>query len=183
MDEREAVDRLRRGDIGGLESLVDRYYVRAVRTALLITRDRPLAEDAAQEAFIRAYERIEGFDPSRQFGPWLLRIVANGALNAVARHGRESSLDAGSLDALHPAMRALADLAPSPEAVLEQAELRERVRAALDALPPEQRHAIVLRYYLDMSEEDMASELHSPRGTVKWRLHAARKRLHTLLRS
>ena len=75
--ERAAVDVLRRGDIAGLEILVRLHQVRAVRAAYLVTRDRALAEEVVQEAFVRAYDRIDQFDPGRPFAPWLLRSVVN----------------------------------------------------------------------------------------------------------
>jgi RNA polymerase sigma-70 factor, ECF subfamily len=69
MEERKAVERLKRGDVGGLEVLVSRYHTRAVRAAYLIVHDRSLAEDVTQGAFVRAYERIGRFDADRPFGP------------------------------------------------------------------------------------------------------------------
>jgi RNA polymerase sigma-70 factor (ECF subfamily) len=76
----------------------------------------------------------------------------------------------------------LADPAPGPDDLVEAAEIRQIVWNALGKLPPAQRAAIVLRYYLDLSGAEMADELACPPGTVKWRLYAARKRLRTLLR-
>lgn len=70
MDERRAVERLKGGDPGGLEALVKAHQVRAVRAAYLICRDRPLAEDVVQGAFVKAYEKIKTFDEGRPFGPW-----------------------------------------------------------------------------------------------------------------
>jgi RNA polymerase sigma-70 factor (ECF subfamily) len=72
MDERGAIERLQNGDVSGLELLVRRYQVRAVRTAYLVTRDQSLAEDVVQAAFVKAYERIGQFEARRSFGPWFL---------------------------------------------------------------------------------------------------------------
>ncbi len=176
MEEQKAIARLKRGDIGGLKALVHKYQVQAVRTAYLITRDRALAEDTVQAAFLRACERIGQFDAGRPFGPWFLRSVANDAVKSVTRSKRQISLETGSLADL------LADPNPGPAQVAEAADLRQTVWDALGKLPPAQRAAIVLRYYLGLSEAEMASELACPPGTVKWRLHAARKRLRRLLR-
>ncbi|MGJ3239076.1 MAG: sigma-70 family RNA polymerase sigma factor [Anaerolineae bacterium] len=77
----------------------------------------------------------------------------------------------------------LVDDNPSPDALLESDENTQLVRDALDQLSPEQRAAVVMRYYLDMSESDMAKALDTPKGTVKWRLHAARRQLKRLLNS
>ena len=182
MEEQEAIARLKRGDIGGLEALVRQYQVQAVRTAYLIIRDRALAEDIVQAAFLRTYERIGQFDAGRPFGPWFLRSVVNDALKAAARRKRQVSPEAGPEGEGASLANLLADPGPGPADLLEAAETREAVWSALGKLPPAQRAAIVLRYYLDLSEAAMADELACPPGTVNWRLHAARERLRTLLR-
>lgn len=69
--ERSAIARLKAGDIGGLAALVEMFQVQAIRTAYLISRDRSLAEDITQAAFIRAYQRIDQFDADASFGPWV----------------------------------------------------------------------------------------------------------------
>ena len=182
MDEAEAIERLRRGDIAGLELLVRRYQTTALRAAQLVTRDRALAEDVVQAAFIRAYERIGKFDTARPFGPWFLRSVVNAAVQATAREsrwkvgGHEPEVQAAVL------LAAPQDPGPGPEAALETAETRSELRTALNRLAPAQRAAVVLRYYLDLNEAEMVAHLASPRGTIKRRLHDARERLRTLLR-
>ena len=178
MDERGAIDRLKRGDIGGLEALVRTHQARAVQAAYLILRDRSAAEDVAQNAFVRAYEGIGTFDASRPFGPWFMRVVVNDAVKAAAR--RERTVPLGSDDA--PAAWLL-DPDKGPQELAEEAEQRERVWAALAKLPPAQRAAVVQRYYLGMSEAEMARGGEgSPPGTIGWRLHAARRALSRALR-
>jgi DNA-directed RNA polymerase specialized sigma24 family protein len=88
MDEREAIERLKGGDVGGLESLMELYYTRAVRTAYLIARDRAMAEDVAQGAFVKAYEKSGQFDADRPFGPWFMKIVVNDAVKASKKRER-----------------------------------------------------------------------------------------------
>jgi RNA polymerase sigma-70 factor (ECF subfamily) len=177
MNERKAITRLKSGDIGGLETLVRAYQVRAVRAAALITHDSALAEDIVQAAFIRAYERIHQFDEARPFGPWFLRSVVNDAVKAATRRRPFTSLDLPPADE----SAALVDAAPGPEALIEQAETQQAVWQALGQLPPEQRAAIVLKYYLGLSEAEIAAGQDCPPGTVKWRLHSARDRLRDLL--
>lgn len=180
MEERDAVARLKRGDPGGLEGLVRRHQVRAMRAAYLVTRDRALAEDVVQAAFLRAYERIDQFDADRPFGPWFLRIVVNDALKATARRERHVSLDEAS--AGESAVAALLrDPNPDPATLAEAEATRRAVWDALGKLPAPQRAAIVMRYYLGLDEAEVAGLQACPPGTVKWRLHAARKRLRTLL--
>lgn len=175
-----AVRQLKRGDIGGLEALVKRYQVEAVRTAYLITRDLMLADDIMQGAFLRVYEAIDQFDEKRAFAPWFMRIVANATVKAVTREPHMISLN-GVGDEVE-LENVLPDVAFGPEHLYEETELRQLVWDALEGLSPEQRAAIVLRYYHDMSEREMATVLDVSQGTVGWRLHAARKRLGGLLR-
>jgi RNA polymerase sigma-70 factor, ECF subfamily len=179
VDETAAIARLKQHDIGGLELLVQRYQVQAVRTAYLVTRDRALAEDIVQAAFLRAYERIHQFDADRPFGPWFLQSVVHDAVKASTRRERQTSFD--DVDDERAPHTWLADPAPGPEDLLVAGETREAIWAALAALSPAQRAAVVQRYYLGRSEADMAAAIGSPAGTIKWRLHAARKRLQDLL--
>ncbi len=176
MDEKEAVRRLKRGDLSGLEALVELYQLQAVRVACLITGDRALAEDIVQAAFIRAGERIDQFDDRRPFGPWFLRSAVNAAFKAAGQQKRLVSLDQedGAIE--------LTDPAPLPEALVEARETSLAVWQALQQLPPPQRAAIVMRYYLGMSEAEITRTLGGPLGTLKWWLHAARQKLAKLLR-
>src|SRR5664279_5956569 len=118
--ERAAIASLQAGDIGGLAALVEAYQLQAIRTAYLIVRDRPLAEDITQSAFIRAYERIAQFDSDASFGPWFLRSVANDAIKAVERGRRTDSLDNDVDEGGQTTV--LIDPTAGPEALLEQAE-------------------------------------------------------------
>jgi RNA polymerase sigma-70 factor (ECF subfamily) len=176
MQESEAIALLRRGDIGGLEKLVEMYYVEAVRTAYLVTRDRPLAEDIAQAAFLRVYERIHQFQAERPFAPWFFRSVVNDAL-MTERWKRHATIDSKS--GAEEAM--LATREPAPDDLLVAAETSEAIWDALGKLTAEQRAVIVMRYYVGLSEAEMSSRLDLPRGTVKSRLHTARQRLRHLL--
>jgi RNA polymerase sigma-70 factor, ECF subfamily len=176
LTDKRAVSRLQAGDIGGLETLVGRYHTQAMQSAYLILRDRALAEDVAQTAFVNAYERIHTFDNTRPFRPWFMRTVVNLALK-VAAGKRDLSLDA------HTEESGL-DLPAHDQnvaAVLEAAETREEIVAALHKLSPDQRAAVVMRYFLDLSDADAARELDVPAGTIRRRLHDARKRLRALL--
>lgn len=173
-----ALMRLRQGDIDGLSVLVEEYQVQATRIAYLITRDKALAEDVAQSAFLRVYERIHQFEMQRDFAPWFFRIVANAAVQIAQREQRQVSLendDGISLADILP------DSLPSPDEQAERSELREAVWEALGELPPKQRAAVVLHYYFDMKESELAEETHAKPGTVRWRLHTGREHLRVLL--
>ena len=182
MEDQTAIARIKQGDLDCLESLVERYQARAVQAACLILSDRPLAEDVAQAAFIKAVERIRQFDETRPFAPWFFRIVVNDALKATRRQKRTVALEDGPDDG--PTSRLARYLtAPGllPHQQIEQDELRRDVLAAVRSLPPEQRAVITMRYFLDLSEADMSARLDRPPSTIKWWLREARKRLRSLL--
>jgi RNA polymerase sigma-70 factor, ECF subfamily len=179
MDELQAIRRLKNGEIGGLEILITRYQAKAVRTAYLVTQNEPMAEDVVQEAFVRFYQRARYFDEARPFEPYFLRSVVNLALNtlekehAAARFNEEWEASG---------LQNLLARAVSVEAQVEYAQLQTEIARALQNLSPRQRAAVVLRYYLEMSEKEMTEALAIAPGTVKWLLNAARSRLRALLR-
>lgn len=179
MDERRAVDRLKDGDIGGLEILVWLHQVQTTRAAYLILRDRSLAEDVVQSAFVKFYEKIKRFDVERPLAPYFMKIVVNDAVKTAKRRERTVSFPDESAEDWSVEF---ADPEVGPQELAQASEDRQRVWAALEKLPPTQRAAIVERYYLGMTEAEMSQSGASPPGTIKWRLHAARKRLAKLLR-
>jgi RNA polymerase sigma-70 factor (ECF subfamily) len=178
MDDREAIRRMKNGEIGGLEALVDRYQVRAARAAFFVTHDEALAEDIVQETFIRLYQRIRHFDETRSIEPYLMRSVVNAALNAIRRDKRSLSLDADPAT-----VESLLAQAASVESQVEFAQLTNEILQALSKLSSRQRAVIVQRYYLEMGEQEMAQALEVAPGTIKWLLNAARARLRELLGS
>jgi RNA polymerase sigma-70 factor (ECF subfamily) len=179
--EEEAINRLNRGDIGGLEMLVRAYQVKAVRAAYLVIQDKGLAEDVVQNAFLRIYDRIKQFDKNRAFSPWFFRIVMNDAVKAVRRNGREISWERQFEDGKFSLDELVAEDILGPSEEIERAELRKVVAEALEKLPPEQRAVVVMYYFLGMSEAEVVEEMAVPTGTVKWRLYAARRRLRKIL--
>ena len=179
MDETQiAVQRLKHGDIGGLETLITRYEVRAVRTAFLILQDEAEAQDVVQETFLRIYQRIRYFDETQPFEPYLLKSVFHASLNSARRNTITVSFD-GDLTEIE----SLLGGTDSPEAQMEESERSQQILSALSKLAPRQRAVIVQRYYLEMSEQEMSVSLQAAPGTVKWLLHAARARLRDLLRT
>src|SRR5215216_3216360 len=89
MDEKQAIQRLKKGDVSGLQFLVSCRQVRAVRTAYLITRGLGLSEDIVQDSFIQAFHAMRGFDASRPFKPWFLRSVVNAAVKTMQKSVRQ----------------------------------------------------------------------------------------------
>jgi RNA polymerase sigma-70 factor (ECF subfamily) len=179
MSARKAIARLKKGDISALEVLVRRFKVEAVHAAYLIIGDRQIAEDVVQNAFIKVAERVHQFEDGRPFRPWFLRIVTNDALKAVTRARRHLPLDGG--DDFDVPEAWLQDLNPGPEEMLDTSENRQRVWRALQQLTPNQRTAIIMRYFLDMKNKEVARELDRSLPSVKWAVHSAKESLKALL--
>ena len=176
MDEQQAIQALKRGEINGLAVLVERYQVRAVRTAYLITRDEQLAQDVVQDVFLQVYRGIGGFDATRRFEPWLMRSVVNAALKASQKTAKQSGLDDAGLEEWLIEQDGV-------EGQIESLESNQKIWNAMQELSPRQRAVVVQRYFLEMSEKEMAEQLDTAPGTVKWLLNAARERLRGLLGS
>ena len=175
MNDKREMARLSRGDIAALGTLVRRYQTKALRAAYLITHDLAQAEDVVSSAFLRVFERAEQHDPHRPFGPWFYRIVVNDAIDTVRRRDRTTTLEqTGST------RRSVDSTDPETTAVLN--EERKAVRDALSQLTPSQRGAVVMRYFLELSEAEMAERTGRSRGTVKRHLHDARVRMKQLLK-
>ncbi len=184
MDEQQAIDSLKHGDIGGLEFLVTAYQVKAIRSAYLITRDPHLAQDVVQDVFLQVYRGIGGFDPRRPFAPWFMRSVVHAALKATRKAARRfPAVSLGEPDVDETWLQGWAAGQVSVEAQIEEAEFEREIWGAMNELSPRQRAVIVQRYFLEMSEKEMARELGAAPGTVKWLLNAARERLRKLLGS
>ena len=153
------------------------YQEVAFRTAYLITGDASEAEDATQEAFVKAYRALDRFRSGAPFRPWLLTIVANEARNQRRSAARRTGLflkavREGTLEE-NPAL---------PDAAALAAERREELLQALGGLREEARLAIACRYFLGLSEEETATTLRCARGTVKSRLSRALRSLRAELR-
>lgn len=178
MNEQTAIQRLKNHDIGGLELLVHKYQVKAVRTAYLITQDVGLAEDIVQDCFIQAYRAIRGFDATRPFEPWFLRSVVNAAVKMMQRSARQVEVGDEADETL---LAELAEKVESVESQVESLEVQRQIWDAMKKLSPRQRAVIVQRYFLAMSEVEMAEKSGTATGTIKWLLAAARERLRGLL--
>lgn len=176
LEDAAAIRRMKSGDMGGLESLVERYQVRAVRAAYFITYDEALAQDIVQDVFLRIYHSVQRFDEARPFGPYLMQSVVNASLNSM-RHSKKTV----SLEGSPESFERLLSRAASTESQVEFNQQKKEILKALFQLSPRQRAVIVQRYYLEMSEQEMASKLEVAPGTIKWLLNAARGRLKQLL--
>ena len=181
IEDRNAISRLKQGDLTGLEALLHRYQVQAVHAAYLIVYERALAEDIVQSAFVKVAERIDQFDDELPFAPWFFRIVVNDALKIARKQKRNVSLENQLVKSAGQLARWLIDPNFKPEQLVEQKETRENILQAIELLTPEQRAVIVMRYFLEMSEADMVTKMDRPLSTIKWWLREARKRLKKLI--
>ena len=172
LDEDELIRRAKRGDTYAYEELVHAFQGIAFRTAYVLSGNAADAEEAAQDGFVKAWRGLGRFTEGAPFRPWLLRIVANEARNRRRSAGRRAHL------ALRAATEQVSgDAAPSPESAFLTAETRRALLAAIDELPDDQREAISLRYFVGLSEQEVADALDLPVGTVKSRTSRALERL------
>ena len=172
--DQDLIDRARRGDADAYGALVCRHEQVAFRTALAICGDRADAEDAAQEAMIKAYHALPRFRAGAPWRPWLLRIVANEARTRRRSAGRRDHL-AGRVAAVR------AGAPPGPEELLLARARRTALVDALRELDPPQREVVVLRHLVGLSEAECAAVLRCRPGTVKSRLSRALARLRAAL--
>ena len=170
------ITRARSGDRDAYGMLVHRHQRIAFRTAYAVCGDAAEAEDAAQEAFVKAYRALGRFRDGSPWRPWLLAIVANEARNRLRSAGRREHL------AVRIARGATVAEAPAPDVAALLSEQRTELAEALAALDPAQRDAIVLRHVLDLSEAETAAVLGCRAGTVKSRVSRGLARLRETLR-
>jgi len=168
--ERALVERTRRGDVHAFGELVRRYQQSVFNVCYRMFGQRQDAEDMTQEAFIRAFQRLETFDLERPFGPWIRRVAANLCLNQLKRR-RESRLQ------LDDEFDRPANDGIGPEAKQELRETAAQVRAAILELPTHYRAVVELRHFQEMNYREIAQELKLPLNTVRSQLFRARKML------
>lgn len=171
-DEPALVARALAGDRTALGVLVTRFAAPVRRLAYAILRDADEAEDAAQDGVLQALVKLDRYDPTRPFGPWLMRIVANAAID---RRRRRRVRDTSELD------EALAGGGPLPDVEVDRLALRQRLAIALDKLPERYRMAVVLFDVEGYSQAEIAEILGVAPGTVRSAVFHARRRLRRWL--
>lgn len=161
------------GDTDSFRLLVERYEKPVRRMVSNLINDRHICEDIAQEVFLAAYRKLASFDPARSsFSTWLFTIARNRSINAMKKKRSES--------VSRPPERVNST---GPADTLEQDELFARLDAALDALAPRHRRALVLAEFEDLSYEQIAQIEGVPIGTVRSRIHRAKEKLASALGS
>lgn len=168
-EDHAAVAQCLAGDSDAFEAIVTRYERVFFTVATRLLGDRDEARDAAQDAFISAYRRLDTYDPGRPFFSWIYRILVNRCLN----DRRDRRYHA-------PLTPNIAIVASAAERV-EADERRRHVQQAILALAADYRQVIVLRHFTELSYEEIADVVGVPVKTVKSRLHTARTRLQGLL--
>ncbi|MBN1148152.1 MAG: sigma-70 family RNA polymerase sigma factor [Anaerolineales bacterium] len=183
--EAELVSKAQQGDLEAFEEIILRYRAGAINVAYRMCGDAAIAEDAAQAAFIKAWQRLQDYRPTGSFRSWLYRIAVNAALDILRQEKHLASRE----NRLESRGNRLADLErvpassteQDPGALIEIKERRELVRKAILALPAASRAALVLREYEGLSYKEIAQALDIPVGTVMSRLNYARDRLSEML--
>lgn len=175
-EEKEMIERCRRGDLGAFNDLVRRYEKQVYNFAYRLTNNYDDANDIAQDAFLRVYNAIGSFRGDASFTTWLFRITTNVFLDdrKRARAHPHSSLDEYlELDESAVA-RQIEDPGPTPEEITEEAERNKILQNAIGNLPEYQRSMVVMYHAQQKSYEEIAEIMDLPIGTVKSRLNRAR---------
>ncbi len=172
MDDRDLIASAQQGDRQAFTKLVSRHQRSVVSLTFRMCGDLRLAEDAAQEAFVRVWQNLKSYKPQYAFRSWLYRIAANAALDSLRRERPTADIDSLSL----------ADFRTSPEQSAEENERAAHVRRAIAQLSESLRVVLILREYQGLYYQEIADALDIPIGTVMSRLNSARAQLRHELR-
>jgi RNA polymerase sigma-70 factor, ECF subfamily len=161
------------GSQSAFERIVRRYQRPVISLIARMTGDRGLAEELAQDTFVKAYRNLAAFDTTRRFSSWIFRIAHNTAIDALRRAPRPEV----PMEALSQAGRVFDPPAPRVADPLEQRALGDAIDAAIARLRPEFRAAIVLRYDEGLSFEEIGQVIGVPEATARSHVHRARKEM------
>ena len=170
----------RRGDQDAFERLVLAYEKRVLALTARMCGNPEDGAEAAQEAFLAAWQGLASFRGESSFSTWLYRLASNACVDLLRREGRHRAAAGPSLDDEELNLDA-ADPAPTPQEAAERAELRERIEEGLRELPEEYRQVLILREMHQLRYEEIAEALCLDPGTVKSRISRGRKRLRKFL--
>ncbi len=165
------------GDGQAFAALVDRYQRGLINLAYRMVSNWETALDLAQDAFVRAYQALNTFDPTRRFSPWLYRIATNRCYDYLRQQRRRPAV---SLEAIKGDAWSI-DESSNPVRQAEQNDLGQAIEEAIAGLPPRYRTVVVLRYLEGMSYQDIAETLEMPLGTAKTHIYRARASLRQAL--
>lgn len=173
-EEKVWLEQARRGDKIAFGKLVEAYQSPVYNLAYRMLNNSGEAEEAAQEAFIRAFTRLDSYNPAHKFSTWLLSITSNYCIDLI-RKRRALLLSIDEPLAPHPAL--MSDKSEGPERQLMNSEQQEMVQNLLAELPEDYRQAVVLRYWYELSYEEIAEMMETTVSAIKSRLFRARKQL------
>lgn len=173
-EEQVWLEQARQGDKAAFGKIIEAYQTPVFNLAYRMLNNAGEAEEAAQEAFIRAYTRLDSYDPAHKFSTWLLSITSNYCIDQI-RKRRALLLSIDEPLAPHPAL--MSDRSKGPEAQLMMNEQQELVQSLLAELAPDYRQAVVLRYWHEMSYEEIAEVMDTTVSAIKSRLFRARRQL------
>ena len=179
-EEQRWIAAARNGDQESFEKLVRLYEKRVFSLTSRMCRNSADAEEAAQEAFLAAWQALPAFRGDASFATWLYRLVSNACVDILRREGRHQVMAGPSLDDEESSPEP-PDKSPSPHALAERAELRRQIEAGLAALPPEYRQVLILREIHQCTYDEIAQICSIDLGTVKSRINRGRKRLRKIL--
>jgi RNA polymerase sigma-70 factor (ECF subfamily) len=184
--DQEIVALAREGREAAYRELIRRYERPVFSLILRMVRDRELAEDLAQETFIKALNAIGSYRPEFKFSSWIFKIANNAAIDHLRRRELDTlSIDgaphATSADDIEATALQVGDKSETPLAELEARELGSAIERAIGRLRPEYRSCIMLRHVEGMAYEEIAQLLDLPLGTVKTYIHRARHELRDML--
>ena len=165
-----------------IASLYDRYIDLVYSTALRVLGDSGLAEDSAQEVFVRLWRRPETFVAERgRFLSWLMSVTRNRAVDELRALGRRLRREGGQSEPEELIAQAPGNEADDPAAHAQLHEQQQLVRTALKELPPDQRRALELAYFGGLTQQEVAAALQEPLGTVKTRMRLGMQKLRRAL--
>ena len=178
--EQQWVDAARQGDQSAFEQLVHLYEKRVLALTTRMCKNPADAEEAAQEAFLSAWQGLPFFRGDASFSTWLYRLASNACVDLLRREGRRQSAAGPSLNDEEVQLE-VPDTAPSPQEQAERSELRQQIEAGLQALTPDHRQVLLLREMHQLSYDEIAQTLDVDVGTVKSRINRGRKQLRNFL--
>ena len=178
--EQQWVEAARQGDQSAFEQLVHLYEKRVLALTTRMCKNPADAEEAAQEAFLSAWQGLPFFRGESSFSTWLYRLASNACVDLLRREGRRQSAAGPSLNDEEVQLE-VPDTAPSPQEQAERSELRQQIEAGLQALTPDHRQVLLLREMHQLSYDEIAQTLDVDVGTVKSRINRGRKQLRNFL--
>ena len=180
MNELQWIEAAQQGDMGAFEELVKLYEKRVYALTLRMCKHPEDAAEAAQEAFLSAWQGLPFFRGEASFSTWLYRLASNACVDLLRREGRHKNAAGPSFNDEEAGVD-VADHAPQPQEALERKELKAQIEAGLQSLTPDHRQVLILREMHQLSYDEISAVLELDVGTVKSRINRARKQLRNFL--